>query len=257
MFDAMNFVGAHELVVDAADHARTWADFTPGEMARLLGVYRDRLRDLRRDTRFRFALVLMNHGAAWSRYSHAHSHIVATPFAPRRIEEELGGAVEYHRRKERCAFCDQLAEERHAATRIVAEQAGMGALAPFASQHPYETWIVPSHHAADFGTASDDALAALGTLVVDVLGRLRRALDDALAAWRSTAGRSIVGTTPRTTGTGRSYRSSARSSAWNGRPGSSRIPSRPRPRPMRCGAPARRTPARTPRRRPARARSRA
>ena len=179
MFDTMNAVGAHELVVDAAEHTRAWADFAPTEMARLLGVYRGRLRDLRRDSRFRFALVLMNQGAAWSRYSHPHSHVVATPFAPRRIEEELGGATEYHRRKERCAFCDQLAEERHAATRIVAEHAGMVALAPFASQHPYETWIVPSHHAADFGTADDDALAALGALLVDLLGRLRRTLDDA------------------------------------------------------------------------------
>jgi UDPglucose--hexose-1-phosphate uridylyltransferase len=178
MFDAMNAVGAHELVVDTADHTRTWADFAPAEMAGLLGVYRDRLRDLRRDTRFRFTLVLMNQGAAWSRFSHAHSHIVATPFAPRRIEEELGGASEYHRRKERCAFCDQLAEERDARTRIVAEHAGIVAFAPFASQHPYETWIVPSLHAADFTAAGDDALLALATLVVDVLGRLRRALDD-------------------------------------------------------------------------------
>jgi UDPglucose--hexose-1-phosphate uridylyltransferase len=178
MFDAMNAVGAHELVVDSADHARTWADFAPAEMAQLLAVYRGRLRDLRRDSRFRYALVLMNHGAAWSRYSHPHSHVVATPFAPRRIEEELGGSLEYYRRKERCPFCDQLAEERDACTRIVAEHAGVVAFAPFASQHPYETWIVPSHHAADFGAAADDELGALGTLLVDVLGRLRRALDD-------------------------------------------------------------------------------
>jgi len=45
MFDNMNAVGAHELVVDTAEHARTWADFSPPHMARLLGVYRDRDRD--------------------------------------------------------------------------------------------------------------------------------------------------------------------------------------------------------------------
>src|SRR5262249_55209412 len=133
MFDHMNAVGAHELVVDTPDHARSWADFTPDHMARLLGVYRERLRDLRRDTRFRYVIVLMNRGAAWSRYSHAHSHVIATPFAPKRIEEELAGAELYHRRKERCAFCDQLSEEVDARTRVVAERPGFVALAPYAS----------------------------------------------------------------------------------------------------------------------------
>ena len=37
-------------------------------MVRLLRTYRDRLRDLRRDPRFRYVLVLKNRGAVWSRY---------------------------------------------------------------------------------------------------------------------------------------------------------------------------------------------
>jgi UDPglucose--hexose-1-phosphate uridylyltransferase len=178
MFDYMNAVGAHELVVDTPDHDRGWADFTPAHMARLLGVYRDRLRDLRRDTRFRYATVLMNRGAAWSRYSHAHSHVIATPFAPRRIDDEITGAAAYHRRKERCAFCDQLAEELDVRTRVIGERGGMVALAPYASQHPYETWVIPTRHASDFGAIADDALGDLAILLVDVVGRLRRVLDD-------------------------------------------------------------------------------
>jgi len=178
MFDNMNAVGAHELVVDTADHARTWADFSPAHMARLLGVYRDRLRDLRRDRRFRYAAVLVNRAAAWSRYSHAHSHVIATPFAPRRIQDELGGATAYFRRKERCAFCDQLAEELDSRTRVVSEHAGFAAIAPYASQHPYETWVMPTQHAPDFGSIADDALADLATVLVDLVGRLRDVLDD-------------------------------------------------------------------------------
>jgi UDPglucose--hexose-1-phosphate uridylyltransferase len=178
MFDCMNAVGAHELVIDTADHALSWADFAPAHMVRLLAIYRERLRDLRRDVRFHYAIVLMNRGAAWSRYSHAHSHVIATPFAPKRIEEELLGAELYHRRKERCAFCDQLSEEVDARTRIVAERPGFVALAPYASQHPYETWVLPSLHEADFGAISDDGLVELAGMLVDLAGRLRRVLDD-------------------------------------------------------------------------------
>jgi UDPglucose--hexose-1-phosphate uridylyltransferase len=178
MFDFMNAVGAHELVTDTPDHDRAWADFSSEQMVRLLRVYRDRSRDLRLDRRFRHVVVLMNRGAVWSRYTHGHSHVVATPFAPKRIEEELGGAREYYRQKERCAFCDQIAEERGAGVRLVAERPGFVALAPFASEHAYEVWTLPTLHAADFGTLADDALPALAALLVDVLGRLRRALDD-------------------------------------------------------------------------------
>ena len=46
----------------------------------------------RRDRRFRHAVVLKNHGAVWSHYPHAHSHVIATPFTPKRLEEELGRA---------------------------------------------------------------------------------------------------------------------------------------------------------------------
>jgi UDPglucose--hexose-1-phosphate uridylyltransferase len=178
MFDCMNAVGAHELVVDTADHARSWVDFDPEHLARLLGVYRDRIRDLRCDSRFRSVLVLMNRGAAWSRYPHAHSHIVATPFTPKRVEEELAGAEAYFRRKERCAFCDMIAEEQHLRTRVIAERPGVVAFAPYASQHPYETWVLPTLHAADFDSVTDALLEGLAAIIIDVLGGLRRALDD-------------------------------------------------------------------------------
>jgi UDPglucose--hexose-1-phosphate uridylyltransferase len=178
MFDLMNAVGAHELVVDTPSHTDQWADFAPDHMQRLLETYRARTLDLRRDERFRYVLALKNHGAAWSRYSHAHSHVIATPFAPKRIEDEFTGAREYHRLKERCAFCDQIAEELHAATRIVAHGDGFLAFCPFASEHPYEVWVVPLAHAADFGAVADQGLGRLGALLVHVLARLRAVLGD-------------------------------------------------------------------------------
>src|SRR5215468_2200982 len=172
MFDLMNAIGAHELVTDTPDHAQTWAELPVAQMVRLLAVYRDRLSDLRRDPRFRYVLVLKNRGAVWSRYQHAHSHVIATPFTPKRIEEELGGAREYYKHKERCAFCDQLVETLQDHERVVAQRGDVVSFTPFASAYPFETWISPVTHDADFGTASDDTLHALAELLVDTLARL-------------------------------------------------------------------------------------
>jgi UDPglucose--hexose-1-phosphate uridylyltransferase len=178
MFDVMNAIGAHELVTDTAHHAQSWADFSPAQMAELLATYRARIRDLTRDRRFRHAVVLKNHGAAWSHFAHAHSHVIATPFTPRRLEEELAGAREYHRMRERCPFCDQVQEELRVTSRLVGRNATFVSFAPFASEFPYETWIAPIEHAADFTALPDAALEPLGELLVDALGRLRVALAD-------------------------------------------------------------------------------
>jgi len=178
MFDVMNAIGAHEIVADTAAHELAWADFPRAHMVRLLEMYRARTVDLRGDRRFRHVFVLKNHGAVWSRYGHAHSHVIATPFTPKRLEEELAGAREYHRMRERCVFCDQLSEEMRAGTRIVARNDGFVTFTPFASEYPYEMWIAPVQHAADFGTITDAALAPLADLVVDALARLRDALHN-------------------------------------------------------------------------------
>ncbi len=178
MFDVMNAIGAHELVTDTPHHTATWADLPREQMVRLLETYRARSLDLRRDPRFRHVLVLKNHGAVWSRYRHAHSHVVATPFIPKRIEEELAGAREYYRMRERCAFCDELAEELRAGVRVITQRGDFVGFAPFASEHPYQMWIAPRPHAADFGTLPDAALDDLAAMLVDALARLRRVLDD-------------------------------------------------------------------------------
>jgi UDPglucose--hexose-1-phosphate uridylyltransferase len=178
MFDLMNAIGAHELVSDTPEHTRAWADFAPEQMARLLAMYQSRLADLRRDRRFRHVVIMKNHGAVWSRYVHAHSHVVATPFTPKRVEEELVGAREYHRMRERCAFCDLLAEELRAGTRVVARDDTFALFAPFASAHPYEMWLLPLRHTADFGSVTDRGTLPLAALLVDALARLRTALDD-------------------------------------------------------------------------------
>jgi UDPglucose--hexose-1-phosphate uridylyltransferase len=178
MFDLMNAIGAHELVSDTPEHTRAWADFSPEEMARLLAMYQSRLADLRRDRRFRHVVVLKNHGAVWSRFRHAHSHVMATPFTPKRVEEKLAGAREYHRMRERCAFCDLLAEELRLGLRVVARNERFAAFAPFASAHPYEMWLLPLQHAADFASGAGPGGLPLATLLVDALARLRAALDD-------------------------------------------------------------------------------
>ena len=57
--------------------------------------------------------------------------------------------------------------------RLVFEDAASVCFAPYASRSPFELWVVPRHHEADFGSATDDQL----TGAAEALQKVIRLLD--------------------------------------------------------------------------------
>ena len=64
LFDKMNGVGAHEVIVESPDHAATLATLPERAVEDVLWGYRDRMLDLKNDKRFRYILIFKNHGEA-------------------------------------------------------------------------------------------------------------------------------------------------------------------------------------------------
>src|ERR687888_535425 len=74
LYDRMNGIGAHEVIIETPEHKHQLADLPPKALEDVLWAYRDRMLDLRRDTRFRYLLVFKNHGAAaGATQEHTHS----------------------------------------------------------------------------------------------------------------------------------------------------------------------------------------
>src|SRR2546421_9374974 len=57
MFDRMNGIGAHEVVIETPDHDKTLASMTEVEIERVLSAFRARVLDLKQDRRFRYILL--------------------------------------------------------------------------------------------------------------------------------------------------------------------------------------------------------
>ena len=87
-------------------------------------------------------------------------------------------AQEYYDRWGRCLLCDLLAGEREGGDRVVAETPGFIAFVPFAAEVPFELWIVPKIHLADFASIGERDKAELARILKEMLTRLRRKLDD-------------------------------------------------------------------------------
>ena len=178
LYDRMNGVGAHEVVIESPDHRATLATLPADTVADVLLAYRDRVVDLKKDPRFEYILVFKNHGAAaGASLEHPHSQLIATPIIPIMLTEELNGSSQYYRMKERCVWCDILHQERRAQRRMIVEANGFVAFAPFASRFAFETWILPTHHRSAFEETGVEELRGLAEALGEFLRRMDRVLQ--------------------------------------------------------------------------------
>jgi len=151
LYDKMNGIGAHEVIIETPEHECELSLIPIAGIEQVLHAYRERMVDLRRDRRFRYLMLFKNHGeAAGATLEHGHTQIIATPVVPKRVQEELDGARGHFELKERCIFCDMIAQERQDGRRIVVENDEFLAFAPFASRFAFETWLLPKRHESHF-----------------------------------------------------------------------------------------------------------
>jgi UDPglucose--hexose-1-phosphate uridylyltransferase len=178
MFDRMNGVGAHEVIIETPDHTKTLASMSEGEIERVLCAFRERVRDLKQDRRFRYILLFKNFGGpAGASLEHPHSQLIALPIVPDFVREEIEGARHHYADKERCVFCDIVHQELAMGRRIILENADIVALAPYAPRFAFETWLVPRRHGSRFEDASANEYASLARVLKALLLRVNRALE--------------------------------------------------------------------------------
>ena len=178
MYDKMNGVGAHEVVIETPVHDRRLADLPIEHIALVFKAIQERMLDLQGDSRFRYIQVFRNSGsAAGASLQHPHSQLIALPILPKRLTEELAGSKKYYSYKERCVFCDIVAQEEWTKSRIVCENDDFITLAPFAARFPFETWLLPKKHRPSFEVMEDAERAPFASVLKETLLRMNEALS--------------------------------------------------------------------------------
>ena len=179
IYDRMNGIGAHEVIIETPDHAKDLGGLTDHEVTEVLFAFKARILDLRNDTRFRYILLFKNHGAsAGATLEHAHSQLIAMPVTPRFVQVEIEGASRHYEHRERCIFCDITMQERKERSRLVLENDEFVVFAPWAPRSPFETWIVPKRHESNFEAEPKERLGYCAQALRSTLKRLGAALGD-------------------------------------------------------------------------------
>jgi UDPglucose--hexose-1-phosphate uridylyltransferase len=179
MFDNMNGVGAHEVIIETPEHEATLSTLPEKRIEDVLWAYRDRIIDLKKDKRFKYIMIFKNHGtAAGATLEHAHGQLIALPIVPKHVLEEIEGAKQYYSFKERCVFCDIIRQETDAGVRVVSENEGFLTVEPYAPRFPFETWILPKKHESAFENSSSQVYESLARAMKNLLQRADQVLDN-------------------------------------------------------------------------------
>ncbi len=179
LFDLSNGIGAHEVIIETPDHQKQMADLSVAELEQVLATFKLRSLDLRGDRRLKYALIFKNYGLpAGASLEHAHSQLIALPIVPKRVAEELKGAARYFEFRGRCPFCDMLHQELEEDERLIEENKSFIAFCPYVSSFPFEIWILPKQHSADFTSITPEQISDFARLLRSILVRLRGSLSD-------------------------------------------------------------------------------
>ena len=179
IYDRMNGIGAHEVIIETPNHRQTFADMPEKDIENVLWAFRDRIVDLKQDRRFKYILIFKNHGEpAGATLEHPHCQLIALPIVPRQVLDELEGASQYYQLKERCIFCDMVHQESSdEEARLVAENRRFLTISPYAPRFPFETCILPKNHGASFENASSADFESLARMIKLVIAKMDAVLE--------------------------------------------------------------------------------
>ncbi len=178
LYDKMNGIGAHEVIIETPDHMRTLSDLPEKRIEEVYWAFRERVLDLKKDIRLRYILLFKNHGeAAGASLEHTHSQLIALPVVPKRVIEEMEGARRHYDYRERCIYCDIIRHVSEAGSREILETDHFLVLAPYAPRFPFETWVLPKKHNSHFESISPAEIQNLGWVSRVMLRKIDKVLE--------------------------------------------------------------------------------
>jgi len=173
-----NAIGHHEVLVESPIHDEGPANARIPQLVHVVNGYVDRLRELSARPYVRYVSIFRNHGLeAGASLSHAHSQIIATPFIPKIVKEEMEASKKFWKQNHKCVYCDIIKKEREE-PRSILENSKFFAFAPYASVNPMEFWIFPKKHETSLLSMSEDEVKTFAKTLKTCLGSLKTLVND-------------------------------------------------------------------------------
>ncbi len=146
-----------------------------GEIREVIGVWTAESRSLGEIDWVQHVQIFENRGALMGASNpHPHCQVWANASLPNIPAKELASFQEYQKERKSCLLCDYLGIELESGERVICENEGFAAVAPFWAVWPFEALVVSKRHFGSFG----DLAGMEQELLADILRRLTIRYDN-------------------------------------------------------------------------------
>jgi UDPglucose--hexose-1-phosphate uridylyltransferase len=162
--------GYHEVVAETNDHSKQMWDFDVKHIAKILKIYRDRIKALSSKGNIKYICLFKNSGLdAGTSIIHSHTQIIAYNKIPELVADEVKKSMEFSQ----CPYCDVVNLEKNSERRCF-ENDSFVAFCPYASRFHYEIWIFPKKHIRTMEEFDDKKFNDLALIMQLVLLKLKK-----------------------------------------------------------------------------------
>lgn len=171
-------IGHHEVLIESPNHNEHPGVARVTQLVYVINAYLDRLAELSGKPYVNYVSIFRNHGReAGASLSHAHTQLIATPFVPTLVEQELEASKSFWTKNHECLLCDVLKMEI-AGPRFIWENDSFVVFTPWASVNPLEFWVLPKRHQSSMLRLSQEEVKDLAETMRVCLGGLKSLLND-------------------------------------------------------------------------------
>ncbi|MCL5017556.1 MAG: DUF4921 family protein [Patescibacteria group bacterium] len=177
-YSVMNATGHHELVI-TKDHDKNFPKLSLKEANLVFKAFKERYLMLLNDECLGYVSIFHNWGPlAGASIRHPHYQIIAVPVVPPDIKHSLNGSDRYFKEFKKCVHCVMIDWEFKSKKRILFENEGAIAFAPFFSREPFEIRVFPKKHLPYFEETSDTDMSFVVEALWFSLKKLSKNLKD-------------------------------------------------------------------------------
>lgn len=179
LYLSIDGVGSNEVVIESPKHNDNLYNMELHQVENIIKAYKKRFIELSINKGNQLIVIFRNHGCgAGISLSHPHSQIIAVPFTPGFVRGKIYESERYFDDMGKCVFCAMKDYEAKVRKRIICENQGFIAFAPYASVVPYNILIMPKEHQACFAEIPDSTIKDLASILKTVLKKLYNLLGD-------------------------------------------------------------------------------
>lgn len=177
-YSVVEGIGHHDILI-TRNHNDNFSRLSKDSANLVFQAFRDRYLMLYNDPCLNYISIFQNWGPkAGATIYHPHYQIIALPIIPPDIQHSLSGSARYFRKFKKCVHCTMIEWEKKEKKRIIYENKGAIAFAPFISREPFELRIFPKKHLPYFENTLDEDLEWVVDILQKSLLKIERKLND-------------------------------------------------------------------------------